>query len=117
MAFGYPLVNGITHLANRLPTYVASAEHGTGWIGHLARKYHIQTWVQRNTPKLVSYAQSLSKPALTIGKAAVSLIIELFDDLRPGAAAAARGPQDAALDPQPDAGRTARPRSPGWRAR
>ena len=78
LVFGYPLVNGITHLANRLPSYVASAESGKGWIGHIARKYHILTWVQRNTPKLVSYAQSLSKPALTIGKGAVSLVIELF---------------------------------------
>jgi predicted PurR-regulated permease PerM len=77
VSFGYPLVNGITHLANRLPAYVANAEHGTGWIGQVARKYHIQNWVQRNTPKLVGYAQSLSKPALTIGTAAFSLIIEL----------------------------------------
>jgi predicted PurR-regulated permease PerM len=78
LVFGYPLVGAITHLANRLPGYVASAESGKGWIGHIARKYHILTWVQRNTPKLVSYAQSLSKPALTIGKGAFSLVIELF---------------------------------------
>jgi predicted PurR-regulated permease PerM len=78
LAFGYPLVNGTTHLADRLPSYVASAESGQGWIGHIARRYHILTWVQRNTPKLVSYAQSLSKPALTIGKGAVALVIELF---------------------------------------
>jgi predicted PurR-regulated permease PerM len=78
LALGYPLVNGITHLANRLPSYVASAEQGKGWIGHIARKYHILSWVQRNTPKLVSYAQSLSKPALSIGKGAVSLVIELL---------------------------------------
>ena len=77
VAFGYPLVNGITNLANKLPTYVANAQHGKGWIGHLVTKYHIQTWVQRNTPKLVSYAQSLSKPALTIGKGALNLVIEL----------------------------------------
>jgi predicted PurR-regulated permease PerM len=77
VAFGYPLVNGITHLANQLPTYVANAEHGRGWIGRLVTKYHIQSWVQRNAPKLVSYAQSLSKPALTIGKGALSLLIEL----------------------------------------
>ncbi|MGH3182027.1 MAG: AI-2E family transporter, partial [Streptosporangiaceae bacterium] len=77
VAFGYPLVNGITHLADELPTYVANAQHGRGWIGHLVTKYHIQTWVQRNAPKLVSYAQSLSKPALTIGKGALSLVIEL----------------------------------------
>jgi predicted PurR-regulated permease PerM len=34
--------------------------------------------VQRNTPKLAGYAQSLSKPALTVGKGAVSLMVELF---------------------------------------
>ena len=78
LAFGYPLVGAVTHLANKLPSYVASAEQGKGWIGHLARKYHVLTWVQRNTPKLVSYAQSLSKPALSIGTAAFSLVIELF---------------------------------------
>jgi predicted PurR-regulated permease PerM len=78
LAFGSPLVTGITHLANRLPTYVTSAEQGKGWIGHIARKYHILSWVQRNTPKLVTYAESLSKPALTIGKGAVSLVIELL---------------------------------------
>jgi predicted PurR-regulated permease PerM len=77
-AFGYPLVNGITALAHALPSYLAKAEHGQGWIGHVLSKYHIQTWVQRNVPKLVSYAQSLSKPALTIGKGAVSLVLELF---------------------------------------
>jgi predicted PurR-regulated permease PerM len=72
VAFGYPLINGITHLANRMPGYIASAQHGKGWIGHLVAKYHVQSWVHRNTPKLVGYAQSLSKPALTVGKGAVS---------------------------------------------
>ena len=76
-AFGYPLVNGITHLANRLPSYVASAEHGTGWIGSLVKKYHVQQWVNNNAPKLVTFAQDLSKPALTIGKGALSLLVEL----------------------------------------
>ena len=75
VAFGYPLVNGITNLADTLPGYVAKAQHGQGWIGHLATKYHVQAWVQRNAPKLVTYAENLSKPALTIGKGAVSLII------------------------------------------
>ena len=78
VAFGYPLVNGITHLADALPGYIANAQHGRGWIGHLVTRYHIQDWVQRNTPKLVSYAQSLSKPALSIGAGALSLVIELL---------------------------------------
>ena len=77
VAFGTPLVNGITNLAHELPGYVAKAQNGQGWIGHLATKYHVQAWVQRNAPKLVSYAESLSKPALSIGKGAVSLVIEL----------------------------------------
>src|SRR3974390_567922 len=77
-AFGVPLVNGVPHLADRLPSYVASAQHGRGWVGHLVTRYHVQHWVQRNTPKLVGYAQSLSKPALTVGKGAISIIIELF---------------------------------------
>ena len=77
-SFGNPLVNGITDLAKDLPVYVAKAEHGQGWIGHLATKYHIQAWVQKNAPKLVSYAESLSKPVLTVGKGALSLVIELF---------------------------------------
>ena len=78
MAFGYPLVNGITHLADALPGYIANAQHGRGWIGHLVTRYHIQSWVQRNTPKLVSYAQSLSKPALSIGAGAFSLLIQML---------------------------------------
>jgi predicted PurR-regulated permease PerM len=78
IAFGTPLVNGITHLANRLPSYVSNAEQGKGWIGHLVRRYHIQTWVQRNVPKLVTFGQSLATPALSVGKGAATLLITLF---------------------------------------
>ena len=77
VAFGYPLVNATTHLADRLPSYVASAETGKGWIGKLVRKYHVQKWVTQNAPKLVTFGQDLSKPALSFGKGAVSLLIEL----------------------------------------
>jgi predicted PurR-regulated permease PerM len=77
-AFGVPLVNGISHLADRLPSYVASAQHGRGWIGRLVARYHVQSWAQRNMPKLAGYAQSFSKPALAVGKGAVSLMLELF---------------------------------------
>jgi predicted PurR-regulated permease PerM len=44
-AFGVPLVNGITHLADRMPGYIASAQHGNGWIGHLVARYHVQSIV------------------------------------------------------------------------
>ena len=77
VAFGWPLVNAITDLADRLPSYVAKAQSGKGWIGSLVTKYHIQQWVTQNAPKLVTFAQSLSKPALSIGKGALSLLVEL----------------------------------------
>jgi predicted PurR-regulated permease PerM len=78
VAFGYPLVNGITHLANNLPTYVANAEHGKGWIGKLVQHYHVQQWVAKNEAKLVSFGQTVSAPALAVGKGAVTLLIELL---------------------------------------
>jgi predicted PurR-regulated permease PerM len=78
-SFGYPLANGLAHLIPKFPSYVNNAEHGTGWIGHLLRKYHAQHWVQQNlSPKLQSFAKNLSKPALTLGKGAFSLLIALF---------------------------------------
>ncbi|HEY7016619.1 MAG TPA: AI-2E family transporter [Streptosporangiaceae bacterium] len=77
VAFGYPLANGITHLADDLPGYVNAAENGRGWLGHLVRQYHVQTWVHNNAPKLVNFGQSLAKPALSLGKGAFALLIEL----------------------------------------
>jgi predicted PurR-regulated permease PerM len=77
-AFGYPLVNGLTHLAKNLPKYVSQAEHGKGTIGRLVRKYHVEHWVKTNLePKLATFAKNLSKPALAVGKGAVTLIIAL----------------------------------------
>jgi predicted PurR-regulated permease PerM len=77
-AFGYPIANGIAHVASALPAYVSSAEHGRGWIGHLVRRYHVQAWVLHNEPKLVDFGKSLAKPALSVGKGALSLMIALL---------------------------------------
>jgi predicted PurR-regulated permease PerM len=83
LAFGVPLVNGLTHLINSLPSYVSSAEHGKGWIGkgwigHLVRKYHVQAWITANTPKLLDYSKNLAAPALSVGKGALSLSLALL---------------------------------------
>jgi predicted PurR-regulated permease PerM len=77
-AFGYPLVNGLTHLASDLPTYVKSAEHGKGWFGKLVTKYHLTTWVGKNAPKLAAYGRDLATPALSVGEGAISIVFELF---------------------------------------
>jgi len=78
LVFGVPLANAITHLAEKLPGYVNAAQHGRGWIGHLVQRYHIQSWVQKNVPKLVTFGEGLTKPALSLGKGAVTLLLELF---------------------------------------
>jgi predicted PurR-regulated permease PerM len=78
LAFGVPLTNGLTHLADGLPGYVRSAEHGRGWIGHLVLKYHVQHWIQTNAPKIASFGKDLAGPALSLGKGAFSLIIALL---------------------------------------
>jgi predicted PurR-regulated permease PerM len=76
-AFGYPLVNGVTHFANDLPRYVKQAEHNRGPIGHLIHRYHVQKWIKKNSTKLISFAKGLSKPALAIGKGAATLVVAL----------------------------------------
>ncbi len=76
--FGYPLVNSVTRLANALPTYVHKAQTGQGWIGHLLRRYHIANWVNHNASKLVSLAQGLSRPALALGRGAISGLVALI---------------------------------------
>ncbi|HXZ63922.1 MAG TPA: AI-2E family transporter [Streptosporangiaceae bacterium] len=77
-AFGYPLINGMTHLAADLPKYIHRIQHGQGWLGHLVQRYHLQAWVEHNAPKLAGYARDLGKPALSLGKGAASLIFSLL---------------------------------------
>jgi predicted PurR-regulated permease PerM len=76
--FGYPLVNGITHFAHALPGYVNRAQHGKGWIGRLFRKYHVESWVRRNSSHLTSLATGLGKPALALGKGALSALLAVI---------------------------------------
>jgi predicted PurR-regulated permease PerM len=75
--FTIPMVDATNSLIDKLPSYIASARTGKGWIGHLLTRYHVQRWVSANTPKLLAYAQDLSQPLLNFGKGAVSLVIEL----------------------------------------
>jgi predicted PurR-regulated permease PerM len=76
-AFGDPLVNGLTHLAHTLPSYVKRAEHGKGWLGKILRRYHVEKWIHKNSAKLVTLARNLSKPALALGKGAVTALFAL----------------------------------------
>jgi predicted PurR-regulated permease PerM len=77
-AFGYPLSNGVAHLAHRLPSYVSDAEHGHGVIGRLVTRFHLEKWVSTNAPKLQNLGASLAKPAVTVGKGAAVVMGELL---------------------------------------
>ena len=65
--FGYPLVNSLTHVAERLPTMVDQVQRGHGWLAHTLQRFRLLTWVQKNAPKLKQYARNLGKPALSVG--------------------------------------------------
>jgi predicted PurR-regulated permease PerM len=73
MTCGYPLTIGLSHLTARLPGYLASAEHGTGWAGQTLRRYHVQAWAQRNAPALTNTVQQFGKSALAAARDAVTL--------------------------------------------
>jgi predicted PurR-regulated permease PerM len=77
IAFGYPLIHALTNLAHTLPSYVEKAQKGHGWIGREMRHYHLESWIRKNSSKLVSLAKGLSKPALALGEGAVTVILAL----------------------------------------
>jgi len=79
--FGYPLVNSLTRVAERLPTMVDQVQRGHGWLAHTLQRFHLLTWVQKNAPRLKQYANNLGKPALSVGanlsRAVISTIVAL----------------------------------------
>ena len=75
--FGRPLVGGVTNLANGLPGYLNKVEHGRGWVGELVRKYQLENWACANSSKLVTVAENLGRPALAVGKGALTVLFVL----------------------------------------
>ena len=79
--FGYPLVNSLTRVAERLPTMVDQVQRGHGWLAHSLQRFGLLAWVQKNAPKLKEYANNLGKPALSLGanlsRAVITTIVSL----------------------------------------
>ncbi len=75
--FGYPLVTHLATFFKELPKLERKAAQGKGWVGGLARRFHVQHWLQQNLPKLRKYVSGLSKPALGLGAAAVTTIVAI----------------------------------------
>ena len=62
----------------QLPAYVRDAEHGfTAGLAIWSRRFHLTAWATRNAPKLRSVAASLARPALNVGRGAISLLLTL----------------------------------------
>jgi predicted PurR-regulated permease PerM len=78
LLFGYPLLNGVTHLASGLPGYVQDAADGQGWVGGVVRRFHLQQWAVQYAPKLHTLGTTLAKPALNLGKGAASVFETLL---------------------------------------
>jgi len=62
--FVRPLVDQVNVTVNAFPGYVSDARAGRGEIGHLVKKYNIDTYVERNQPSLVNALKSAEKPAI-----------------------------------------------------
>jgi predicted PurR-regulated permease PerM len=65
-AFVRPLAQQVNVAVNDFPSYVADAEAGKGTIGHLVKKYNIESYVQENQPKLQSALKSAEKPLVKV---------------------------------------------------
>jgi predicted PurR-regulated permease PerM len=74
-AFIRPIIDQTNHFADNLPQFVADARAGRGPVGHLVKKYKIDTYVEKNQKKLKSYLSSLGKRGLqTAGTVARGLV-------------------------------------------
>ena len=98
-AFGAPLANGLTHLISKLPSYVQSAEHGKGWIGHLVRKYHVQHWVRAEPPQAPELRQEPLQAGAEARGRRLHRRLRRLRGVHPRAAAPARGAQAARRGP------------------
>ncbi len=65
------------HLSQRLPTYVQDRSTATAGSATWCAASTWAAWAQRNALKPRSLGASLAKPALNVGKGAVSLVMTL----------------------------------------
>jgi predicted PurR-regulated permease PerM len=72
--FGDPLLNGLTHFSQQLPSLVKDVAAGRGWAGQLARRLHLRDWVLQNAPHLQTLGTRLAGPALSFGKGAAAAL-------------------------------------------
>ena len=67
-----PLYNAGVKFSHELPSLVNQAQTGTGRLGVLIRRFHVDTYVQANSSKLTSVLSKASGPALVAAKTFLS---------------------------------------------
>lgn len=75
--FTAPLVSAVIHFAHELPSLVRQAEHGHGRMGRLLKRFHLESWVKTNIPKLARDITKSVKPAqaFAVGATAISTLL------------------------------------------
>jgi predicted PurR-regulated permease PerM len=76
-AFVRPLASQINTAVNDFPAYVADARAGRGTIGHLVKRYNVDTYVQQHQPNLKDALAVAEKPAVTVAKSLLNTLAAL----------------------------------------
>jgi predicted PurR-regulated permease PerM len=76
-AFVRPLAAQINVAVNDFPSYVSDARAGRGAIGHLVKKYNLDTYVEKNLPNLKNALQVAEKPAVSVAKGLLNTLTAL----------------------------------------
>jgi predicted PurR-regulated permease PerM len=72
--FVRPLVDQVNVAVNDFPGYVADARAGRGTIGHLVKRYNLDTYVERNQPNLKNALKTAEKPAVQVAKSLLNTL-------------------------------------------
>jgi predicted PurR-regulated permease PerM len=73
-AFIQPIVNQVNDFVNSFPAYVNDAKAGRGNIGHLVKRYHIDSYVDRNQSNLKAALKTAEKPLVHLAKGVVNTL-------------------------------------------
>lgn len=84
-AFVRPIVNEVNDFVNNFPAYVNDAKAGRGTIGHIVKRYHIDSYVDRNQASLRAALKTAEKPLIHLARgvlntltAAATIIVVTF---------------------------------------
>jgi predicted PurR-regulated permease PerM len=73
----HPVYTSARSFAKELPSLVRQAQQGKGQIGHLVKRLHLESYVDKNVPRLETLISGLGRPALAVGKTVVSGVVAL----------------------------------------